>query len=97
MVDLVKYGALLVSCATGLEKMVKLFRHYRAMNRAPQPGLTIQNGEYRRLREDLDIIKTAVPALTRIEQRVEQVASDMNSRLDAHGHRLSSLEQRLSS
>ena len=95
MVDLVKYGALLVTGATALEKMVKVYRNFRAMAKNPA-GVTIRNGEYRALISDIATIKDAVPTLTRIENRVEQVAATMNSRLDAHGKRLDSLESRLS-
>ena len=65
--DWVKIGAVTVAVGTGLEKMLKVFRHVRSMSRA-EAGLTVKNGEYHALRADLDQIKHAAADLEHIKQ-----------------------------
>ncbi len=87
-IDWVKDTAILVSVATGIEKMMKLYRLWKAANHGQTAamGLTVKNGEYQAL----------VKTLGRIEKRVDETKREMRGGQAVLSQRIESIEQRLS-
>ena len=70
-IDWVKVAAVLTAGAAGVEKMLKVFRIWKASNHAETAamGLTVKNGEY----------KSLLKTLGRIEGRLDHLALRVES------------------
>jgi hypothetical protein len=83
VVDVVKSVAIVGSAVYAVEKMLRVFRLWRATSKPEKPGLTIRNGEYLQLVESLGRIEMredhAAMALKAVERRVAMIEERLAS------------------